>query len=83
MKKKFKSISGVIKNRLSNCMEKKMITFWRSVYDQIKIKCDILPKNEVCQFIENLCPFCAAKFVNLKIVIVLLPTHINFKTKID
>ena len=31
-----------------------------------------LPKNEVCQFMENLCPFCAVEVVDLKHVIVTL-----------
>ena len=32
----------------------------------MQIKFDTLPKNEVCHFMENLCPFCAAEFVDKK-----------------
>ena len=34
-----------------------------SFYGQVQIKCDEMPKNEVSQFMENVCPFCAAEFV--------------------
>ena len=49
----------------------------------MQIKCDEMPKNEVSQFVENLCPFCAAEFVNLKNVMVTLLTHISLRKKID
>ena len=52
-------------------------------YGQVQIKCDEMPKNEVSQFMENLCPFCAAEFVDPKNVMVILLTHISFKKKID
>ena len=52
-------------------------------YGQVQIKCDEMPKNEVSQFIENLCPFCAAEFVDPKNVMVILLTHISFRKKND
>ena len=54
-----------------------------SIYGQVQIKCDEMPKNEVSQFMENLRPFCAAEFVNPKNVMVILLTHISFRKKID
>ena len=53
------------------------------IYGQVQIKCDEMPKNEVSQFIENLCPFCAAEFVDPKNVMVILLTHISFRKKND
>ena len=47
----------------------------------MQIKCDKMPKNEVSQFMENLCPFCAAEFVDPKNVMVILLTHISFRKK--
>ena len=49
------------------------------IYGQVQIKCDEMPKNEVSQFMENLCPFCAAEFVDPKNVMVKLLTHITHK----
>ena len=55
----------------------------QAAYGQVQIKCDEMPKNEVSQFIENLCPFCAAEFVDPKNVMVILLTHISFRKKND
>ena len=49
----------------------------------MQIKCDEMPKNEVSQFMGNLCPFCGAEFVDPKNVMVILLTHISFRKKID
>ena len=49
----------------------------------MQIKCDEMPKNEVSQFMENLCPFCAAEFVDPKNVMVILLTYISFRKKND
>ena len=38
----------------------------------MQIERDILQKNQVCQFMENLSPFCAAEFLGLKNVMVIL-----------
>ena len=48
---------------------------------QVQIRCDEGPKNKVCQFMENLCPFCAAEFVVLKNVMVILLKLISFRRK--
>ena len=47
----------------------------------MQIKCDEMPKNEVSQFMKNLCPVCAAEFVDPKNVMVILLTHISFRKK--
>ena len=49
----------------------------------MQIKCDEMPKNEVSQFMENLCSFCAVEFVDPKNVMVILLTHISFRKKND
>ena len=54
-----------------------------STYGQVQIKCDEMPKNVVSQFMKNLCPFCAAEFVDPKNVMVILLTHISFRKNID
>ena len=56
----------------------KFCVIWsiKDTYGQVQIKCDEMPKNEVSQFMENVCPFCAAEFVDPKNVMVIYYFHI-------